>query len=170
MQDIRKRAEAKPELKETWKLSVKEPHDLIKSRFQRLALKDKEEIEIFQRHARELFPTLDLSKLQKIHTNKCEPYNTWKESHCRERHYSFQIRKCQDVNCCLPPRIPHDKLTWLPDPELQHDDSSHFEACSDIRNRDTTEKDRPSIHAATTRGRKRRAGGNAVRCFFYFKC
>ena len=57
-----------PEIKEAWKISVTEPMDVIKTRFERLSLKEEpikvenavteQDIDIFSRHMRELFPPL----------------------------------------------------------------------------------------------------------------
>ena len=102
------------------------------------------EIDIFQRHLRELFPDLDLSKLQKTHTSKNPQYTEWIEKHCRSRQYSFQIRKCYDPACCLAPFIPRDQLLWLPDPVLQENED-HFKAYKEVKGVETTEQDRPSL-------------------------
>lgn len=101
-----------PELREKWTESIEPVQSVIRNRFQKLSLKDEpmtgvhpatdEEIEVLKRHARELFPNLDLTKLQKIHTKKCKEYNEWKNKHCLETTYTFQIKKCSDESCCLP--------------------------------------------------------------------
>lgn len=64
-----------PELREKWTESIEPVQSVIRNRFQKLSLKDEpmtgvdpatdEEIEVLKRHARELFPNLDLTKLQK---------------------------------------------------------------------------------------------------------
>ena len=71
-----------------------------------------------QTSLRELFPDLDLNKLQKAHTAKSQTYNVCVFSHCRLRHVTFQIGKCKDENCCLPTRIQYEELSWLPVPVI----------------------------------------------------
>ena len=61
---------------------------------------------------------LNLERLQEVHTSKVETYQKWVQSHCRSRQYTFQIRKCKDENCCLPPRLTEEQMQWLPDPVL----------------------------------------------------
>ena len=105
MSDIRIEAAKKPELRDAFQQSIEPVQSLIRNRFARLKLKDEAvsvsdpvsdlEIDTLKRHLRELFPDLDLGKLVKSHTDKVDSYKTWKEKHCRERQYIFQIRKCQ---------------------------------------------------------------------------
>lgn len=52
-----------------------------------------------------------------------EKLRTFYETHVKESHYSFQVKKCTDSNCQFhePIRVPQDeyeKLKWLPMPEL----------------------------------------------------
>ena len=78
-----------------------------------------------------LFPDLHLAKLQKVHTRKDQTYRDWIEKYCQERHYSFQIQKCDD------------KLHWLPDPVL--DQSAEHKKNSSLKGKETTDSDRPSL-------------------------
>ena len=73
----------------------------------------------------ELFPDLDVTKLQKVHTKKSVSYKKWQEELCRERKYMFQIKKCNDKKRCLPSKMPSEMLKWLPDPVLA-EDRDHF--------------------------------------------
>jgi hypothetical protein len=103
-----------------------------------------DDIDVFMRHLRELFPDLNLQKLVKAQTGKCQSYMEWVEKHCRIRHYTFQIRKCQDLTCCSAPKLPFQDLKWLPDPVL---DSSgdHFMPYTETKLLpDTNETDRPT--------------------------
>ena len=96
MQAVRDAAVKQPELKDAWVESIEPVQATLRNRFQRLKLKDTPfqtfdpvvagDMDILQRHLRELFPQLDLSKLQKVHTAKCKDYQTWMEIHCRQRH------------------------------------------------------------------------------------
>lgn len=109
------------------------------------------DIDIMQRHLRELFPTLDTGKLQKVHTSKNQEYVQWVSDHCRERHYIFQIRKCQNPACCSPSKS--DQIAWLPDPMLD-DSGEHYLKYETVKNMDTTELARPSIKAKNPQNQK----------------
>ena len=158
MSEIRQMAMKEPHLKESYQESVEKVQATIQKRFRRLKLKDEpivtadpvkdDEIDLFKRHLRELFADLDLEKLQKVHTEKVKSYVTWKEKHCRERQYSFQIRKCPDAECCIPSTCSSadEKFVWLPDPVLK--DDGHFKSYSEVNGTDTTEADRPTSKSA----------------------
>ena len=66
------------------------------------------------------------------------------EIHCRARHYTFQIRKCDKPDCCLPAEVPKEELCWLPDPVLD-DSGCHFKPYEDVKSCPTTEDHRPSL-------------------------
>ena len=95
---------------------------------------------------------MDMSKLQKVHTKKIDSYQTWLEKHCRLRHYFFQIRKCDDLDCCPPPppKLSKEELNWLPDPVLD-ETGEHYLPYSSVKNLNTTDQDRPSLKASGTR-------------------
>jgi hypothetical protein len=111
------------------------PKSIIESRFSRLKLKDEpiqvddpvseDDVNKLMSQISEMFPDLDVTKLQKAHTRKSVSYNKWKKEHCRERKYTFQIKKCSNQECCLPSRLPCEMLKWLPDPVLA-EDGDHF--------------------------------------------
>lgn len=98
-----------------------------------------EDIDILKWHLREHFPDLDLEKLQKVHTKKSESYVRWIEKHCRQRNYSFQIRKCEDISCCPPSTLAKEDLEWLPDPQDDNSNPGHFMLYSDLKEKDTVE-------------------------------
>ena len=119
--NVRSLAEKNHEIKQKWLESVEPVQAVIRSRFRRLNLKEEpitvidpvtdQDIGILKRHLRGLFPTLDLNKLQKLHTRKNQAYMTWKSNHCHETNYTFQVRKCQDLSCCSPTEVDADALT-----------------------------------------------------------
>ncbi|CAC5407819.1 unnamed protein product [Mytilus coruscus] len=164
-------AQEKPEIKESWKESVEPVHSVVRNRLIRLKLKDEpiqvvdpvldDSIDVLKRHLRELFPQLDLQKLQKVHTKKVADYVSWIEKHCKMIHYVFQIRKCSDRNCCLEPSLSAEKLQWLPDPVLE-EDGNHCKKYNDVKNQDTTEKDRPSLRQAKEKPVKRNKRNETV--------
>ena len=54
-------------------------------------------------------------------------------SHCRVRHYSFQIKKCgaekSAFGMCQSPRLPadvQDDLVWFPDPVVDDESPEHY--------------------------------------------
>lgn len=153
-------------LQKDWQESIAPVQAAIKERFSRLALTETPfrcmepvsdgEIDVLKRHLRELFPALDLAKLQKAHVRKNQAYVDWMGRHTRERTYTFQIRKCEDKGCCLPPKLDREKLIWLPDPELIDGDEEHFMPYHEAVLHDTTEQHLPSLH------RKRRGQASAV--------
>ena len=42
------------------------------------------------------------------------------ENHCRNRHYTFQIRKCKDDNCCLPPQLTDEQMQVFEEMKLSY--------------------------------------------------
>lgn len=152
MADIRSAAENDPSLKIKWKESMECTQSTVRNRFLRLSLKDKpmqamdpvseEEIDLLKRHLRELFPDMNIEKLQKVHTSKVVDNNKWLEKHTRQRHYCFQIRKCEDRSCCSEPQ--NKNLAWLPDPVLD-ESGDHYLPYSSLKSTATTEIDRPSL-------------------------
>ena len=125
--------------------------EAINNRFQLLKLKEKpvsplepatdEEIDLLKRHLRSLFPTLNLEKLQKSETTKCNAYMKWKQDHCRETQYTFQVRKCGNTGCCTS-QLSENKLTWLPEPQLD-DSKEHYKPYVSVKDQQTDERDRP---------------------------
>ena len=90
---IRDRQKSHQDLKDKWQESIRPVQENIGARFKRLTLKDEpisvispvseHDIENMKRHL-SFFPTLDQSKLQKQHTQKCVEYVEWKQKHCYE--------------------------------------------------------------------------------------
>ncbi|XP_062616566.1 uncharacterized protein LOC134278262 [Saccostrea cucullata] len=154
MAEIRTFHEENPNLgvRKAWTESLEEVKRTIQNRFIRLKLKDEpiqvldplsdEDIEVLKRHLKELFPEMDLTKLQKTHTKKVKSYQAWMDRHCKCTQYVFQIKKCEDVACCIPPKSPLP--SWLPDPQLDAT-GDHYLPYSEVRGQETTEKDRPTL-------------------------
>lgn len=86
---------------------------------------------------------LDLSKLQKSHTSSVVSYQSWMENHSRQRHYTFQPKKCGDASCCIPPTSPSGQLHWLP--VLQEQDKDHYIPYEQAKILGTSENDKPSL-------------------------
>ena len=56
-------------------------------------------------------------KFQKKDMLGKKAYQDFLKQHCRQRHYTIQIRKCGDDTCCRPRRMKED-FEWVPDPVL----------------------------------------------------
>lgn len=74
-------------IRQGWTESLEEVKRTIQNRFVRPKLKDEpvqvldplsdQDIEVLERHLRELFPDMDLTNLQKKHTKKIKSYQDW---------------------------------------------------------------------------------------------
>lgn len=101
MAELRALMDKKPELRAKWNEVIQPVQSTIRHRFERLRLKDEAfhtmdpisgaEIQEFKRHLVALFPDMDASKLQKVHTQKIRRYTEWLDKHARCRQYSFQV-------------------------------------------------------------------------------
>ena len=151
LKTIRSVVKADPIVEAGWIASVEPVQQVVENRFRRLSLKGEpvqvmapvrhDEIDLLTRHLNLLFPDLDVSKLVKIHTSKNQIYQTWLEKHTRQRQYSFQIKKCDDPECCNPPKTNHH---WLPDPMLDAT-GEHYKSFQEVYGMHTTECDRPTF-------------------------
>lgn len=75
MKEIRQMSVKEPHLKEAYKTSIEPVQALIQNRFRRLKLEDKpketkdliteDEIDLFKRHLREMFPEMNLENFRK---------------------------------------------------------------------------------------------------------
>lgn len=144
-----------PKLRDCWLESMKSVKTELERRFERLSIKDEPincvssvsnaEIQTFQQNLTDLFPNLDITKLQKKHTCKVSEYNSWKKKHCIELKYLFMIRKCDDATCCPLKKLTDDQLSWLPSP-LMDVGGKHYKKYEDLSALDISdEKDRPSL-------------------------
>lgn len=158
MSNIREKCSSNATLREGWTQSVKPLQSLVSSCFRRLKLKSEpiqvvdpcslHENDLVKRHLRELFPELNLQKLQESRTQKVEAYKAWIENHCKTSHYVFQIRKCHDRACCLEPVVSDDDMKWLPDPVLG-ESGEHYKAYEEVNGTETSKIDRPSLKEPT---------------------
>ncbi|XP_060552756.1 uncharacterized protein LOC132714041 [Ruditapes philippinarum] len=153
MKEIREKSS--PEVKQAYIEAVESVQSIVRNRFSKLKLKGEgvqvldpvteEDIDLCKRHLRELFPELNLGKLVKNVTKKVLSLTKWMENHCRERHYSFQIKKCDDESCCRKSQLSENvHLDWLPDPVLL-DDKEHYRSYKDSKGKVTDESDRPTF-------------------------
>ncbi|KAK0155230.1 hypothetical protein N1851_002421 [Merluccius polli] len=63
-----------------------------------------------------LFPSINPATVTKQQADKDPAFTEWVQKHCRQRQYLFQIRKCDDTECCSVPALPSERMIWLPDP------------------------------------------------------
>ncbi len=90
--------------------------------------------------------SLSMSNTTKKDISKSSKFFEFVDSHCRVRPYVFQVKKCEDRNCCPPPRLSSEVFSsvhWLPDPTLKQD-KSHFKTLEELHGQDTTGIDCPS--------------------------
>lgn len=130
----------------------------MSSRFRRLKLKSEpiqvvdpcslHENDLVKRHLRELFPELNLQKLQESRRQQVEAYKAWIENHCKASHYVFQIRKCHDRACCLKPVVSEDDMKWLPD-QVLGESGEHYKAYEEVNGTETSKIYRPSLKEPT---------------------
>ena len=76
------------------------------------------------------------------------------ESHCRETHYAFSIKKCGSPSCqvCRLPRLPPNvfsTLHHLPDPTPK---DGHYKSFDELYGTPTTETHRPSLQKTVAKG------------------
>lgn len=91
-------------MKRAYTESVEPVAAVIRNRFQRLKLKENQfatldpvsdlEIDLLKRHLRELFPDLDLEKLQKQHTHKNASYVSWIQNTAVKGTICFRLCRC----------------------------------------------------------------------------
>lgn len=103
MKDIRKKAEKEEGLEDSWMKSVQETVQCLNNRTERVQLKgknfqcdqpaSKEEIHEFEQKVPQLVdPSITFGKYTKMDLRKCDEYQRYIESHCRERNYVFQVQ------------------------------------------------------------------------------
>jgi hypothetical protein len=80
-------------------------------------------------------------------------YRQWIDRHCRKRTCTFQIKKCDDAQCCNSPKIPLDFYQWLSDPELAAtpDDAAalHYKKFNEVYGKSDDKKHKPSLVAVS---------------------
>lgn len=66
-----------------------------------MCLMQENEIDYLLRYIDVMFFNMDKIKFVKSYISKVKEYNEWVDVYCRLRYYSFQIRKCDDIECCF---------------------------------------------------------------------
>ena len=88
---------------------------------------------------------MNLKKLTKADVRNINTYQSWKRQHCKEEHYAFQIRKCSNIDCCPPSKLPIDQLKWLSMPILDASGDHYIRYTEAKEIEDASERDRPSL-------------------------
>ena len=160
MADIRKLPGTHPEIENAWRDSVQPIIQLINSQFQRLSLKGKPvqsgestlkaEIDVMSALIFTVDSSVDHSNLRKKDIEKNVQLTQFLATHTGSRHYTFQIRKCNESSCgiCRKPRLSPQQLemcSWLPDPQPNLIEPSEYLSFKDLYGKDTTEMHRPGL-------------------------
>ncbi|RGB32122.1 hypothetical protein C1646_670405 [Rhizophagus diaphanus] len=98
----------------------------------------------------EIDKSLNISKTTAEILSKKKDLQEFLKMHCRIRHYSFQIKKCNNINCgiCKPIRLPlhvFENIDFLPNPVPSNYCYKEFET---IYHTDTTEQFRLTLITA----------------------
>ncbi|XP_066934136.1 uncharacterized protein [Clytia hemisphaerica] len=146
----------KPIIKDDWQKSVQPLIEVLTARTKRLSLKNvpfkvhnaasEQSIEEFIESSADIDPALPTKirakKLAKADLSACEDFQTYKKNHCFEGQYAFQIRRCEDNNCC--PGEPLVDFKWLPFPSPDPDNPGHFKKFKEVSDQQPTEEHLPS--------------------------
>ena len=148
---------ATSELKKNVKESLTPPTQLLRDITGRLKLKDKNflavesaddmEIDDFWSVLLFIDSTMQRSDSTKSILSSRPKLKEFLDHCCQIRHYSFCIKKCGNNSCtiCRMDAATFSSLKFLPDPVLGED--GHYLPFSNVYEKPTTEKDRPSLKA-----------------------
>lgn len=169
MNEIRAAGEKDNELRNELGISVQKPMGIIHERFNQLKLKERpiscntsaptpQEIDDFFQFAKSVDNSLTKETTQKAQLQKCAVYLDWMKRHSIEHHYTFQIKKCGNPDCCDLHRVPEhirSNLHFIPDPTIMNRDSTDaskkFHKFTALYGKEsTTEGDRPSLGDVAT--------------------
>ncbi|XP_062607328.1 uncharacterized protein LOC134269121 [Saccostrea cucullata] len=158
LKKLRDLSERQPNVKTALEESLEPTLSLLKHRFSKLKLHNRNVVvhdaATFE-EIKNLSDVLDLFKDTEDSCSviECNEKNAPKklkdfiDKHCRARQYSFQIKKCtaQCWYCTLnPKRLPGDNpLHWLPDPTKGPDGT--YQSLEDLMDTETTDKDCPGL-------------------------
>ncbi|PKK56135.1 hypothetical protein RhiirC2_797987 [Rhizophagus irregularis] len=160
LDEIRDKANKNSNLEMELRDCIKDVQSLLHSRSERLVLKDQyfkcynaaSEYDInglFQSMSK-VDPLLTRNDTTQAQLTRHNELVSFMKTHCHERAYSFQIKKCQDVSCniCTPIRLPQtvfDSLHFLPDPVPALDNPDHYTSFQAVYGKQTSEEFRPSL-------------------------
>ncbi|KAK3101765.1 hypothetical protein FSP39_006187 [Pinctada imbricata] len=160
MNDIRNKSSKVPGLKEAWLEPVKPIKTLLEDHTSRLSLKErqfkiqgaasiKEVTQVEKQLNSNIDPDIEVRKYQQQHLKSKKAHMQFLRDYCIERHYMFQIQKCNNPDCCTP-RMSEELFRPLPDPMLEFNNKDHNRQFSSFAlNEVTTEAHRPSASNRT---------------------
>ncbi|XP_033749002.1 uncharacterized protein LOC117333692 [Pecten maximus] len=154
MAEIRKKSEKVPALKPAWLESLQPIISVLRERTERLSLKgtpfqcrDASSDELVKAVEHQIRDDIDQQIMTGKYTQKDlsskQDYQQFLKTHCIQRQYLFQIRKCENPTCCTPKRCPQTEIPAVPDPVLSQD-KAHFKPLEAVIGQATTDEDRPS--------------------------
>ncbi|CAB4398618.1 unnamed protein product [Rhizophagus irregularis] len=160
LDEIRDKANKNSNLEMELRDCIKDVQSLLHSRSERLVLKDQyfkcynaaSEYDInglFQSMSK-VDPLLTRNDTTQAQLTRHNELVSFMKTHCHERAYSFQIKKCQNVSCniCTPIRLSQtvfDSLHFLPDPVPALDNPDHYTSFQAVYGKQTSEEFRPSL-------------------------
>eukprot|EP00117_Sycon_ciliatum_P029367 scpid23388/ scgid23400/ len=157
-----------PVAQKAWAESVDPVKKTVEHRFNRLVYAEEQvrvhdpatddQVASFFKKAADVDPGIDITN-SAPHQKDLKPKERLQgflQTHSRQRHYSFQLRKCEKDPCefglCKPRRSPTAvQLDWLPDPVIDDADPQHYLPYSKVKGRDTDDASRPSLQKCATK-------------------
>ncbi|PKY62399.1 hypothetical protein RhiirA4_488807, partial [Rhizophagus irregularis] len=126
---------------------------LHENHFQHYDPANDQNIDDFFKIILEIDKSLNISETTAEILSKKKDLQEFLKTHCRIRHYSFQIKKCNNINCgiCKPIRLPlhvFENIDFLPDPVPSNSNTDCYKEFETIYRTDTTEQFRPTLITA----------------------
>ncbi|POG62444.1 hypothetical protein GLOIN_2v1882875 [Rhizophagus irregularis DAOM 181602=DAOM 197198] len=183
LEEIRLVAKNNSQLESELRNSIKSIQQLLNRRTERLVLDnenfickspaDDEEIARFFESIISIDSTLRCDETTQSILRQHSDLQNFIQTHCQIRTYSFQIKKCGNIECeiCTMPRTLQEvfeSLNFLPDPTPAAHDSDHYANFSMVYNKPTTDEHQPSKKIAATGTERGQSGlyiNNKVREF-----
>ncbi|XP_063438540.1 uncharacterized protein LOC134719483 [Mytilus trossulus] len=120
MAEIRKKAERVPNLKGEWLESLGPIIEVLQNRTERLELKGQpfkchkassdENVFEFESQVHNIDAAIEIGKYQMKDLAQKADYQKFLATHCLQRNYIFQIRKCGNAECCRPRRCQQQEF------------------------------------------------------------
>uniref|UniRef100_U9T4T2 Uncharacterized protein n=1 Tax=Rhizophagus irregularis (strain DAOM 181602 / DAOM 197198 / MUCL 43194) TaxID=747089 RepID=U9T4T2_RHIID len=160
LDEIRTAAKTNPTLQNDLRECIKRVQQLLEGRTERLVLHnepiqcynpaDETTIDEFFNIILLIDQTLKISETTSDILSKKTHLQQFMKTHCRQRQYVFQIKKCGQSSCtiCKSVQLPHDvfdSLDWLPDPIPSTVDKDHYAKFQTVYQSETTEQHRPTL-------------------------
>ncbi|XP_036973354.1 uncharacterized protein LOC119030097 [Acanthopagrus latus] len=90
-----------------------------------------------------LFPSINPATVTKQQADKDPAFTEWVQKHCWQCRYLFQIRTCDDTECCSVPSLLSERMIWLPDP-MPDASGDHYLTLAEVMGKDTDDAHQPS--------------------------